>query len=85
VRTEAIPRPISEAIWADRYLCAMLLSFATSSSVQRRRIWVLFLNKCRLLKIGTVEKFCNAEALRRLEEINLGRCGIGGERFPARV
>jgi len=50
VRMEFIGRPISEAIWAVGYFCAMLSSFFTSSSVQRSRCWViplLLLNKGR--------------------------------------
>jgi hypothetical protein len=41
LRAEAKARPVSEAIWAGGYFCAMLISFATSSSVQGRRIWVM--------------------------------------------
>jgi DNA end-binding protein Ku len=35
VRTEATGRPISDAIWAVGYFCAMLSRFVTSSTVQR--------------------------------------------------
>ena len=41
VRTEARGRPISEAIWAGGHFCAMFISFATSSYVQRCRCWVM--------------------------------------------
>jgi hypothetical protein len=33
VRTEDAGRPISEAIWAEEYFCAMFFSFARSSDV----------------------------------------------------